>query len=415
VRWNRVIGLPVLALMLFSSFGVALAADVIDVWTDDDSYEPGDNVKVEGSTNVTGTVTVIITNSSTGDEIRRLPDIDTDTEGEFSVSFKLGEDASAGTYGVNATIGDIYNTTSFEVVESDGGEGDNPDDEVMTLEDLLCAIERAFRFTDKANATAEALPEDYNVTLFLDKVNALNESLTELYDTCIALSPGDSVPVEVFEEFCDLRKEISQLSGLLSSITKNVKEDKALRFTEHMMKQLGDLKDKIDGLGESAEVDEFRSNLEAHERKLKRLWLTLNTTISHDELENYMKQLENVTKGVESGFPVLGDEGLTLKEMYKLQARIDVFNATIERMKYKGKDMHRLQEKLVNAEQQLSNAKELMEKMEEEFKAKNWGKMKDSIGDVNENLRGVGKTIREMNKSNKGGNGNGNGNGKKGQ
>ena len=390
-------GLTSLVLLLIPSFGVALAADVIYVSTEE-SYESGDNVEVEGSTNVTGTVTVIITNS-TEDEILRLP-VDPDEEGEFSVSFLLGEDASAGTYGVNATIGSIYNTTSFEVVaESDGGE------KTMTLEDLLPAIERAFRFIDKANATAIALQEDYNMTLFWEKLNGLNESLTELYDNIELGNVGAS-----FEDFRDISKEISQLSGLLSSITKNVKETKALQFTERIMRRIGDLNGWIDGLGESAGVDEFRSNLEAHQRKLERLWLTLNTTIPHKELEGILKDLEGVTQGVESGFDGLGDEGLTLKEMYKLQARIDVFNATVERMKERGKTMNRLQEKLINADNQLDSAKDLMEQMEEEFRAKNWGKMKATIGDANENLRGVGKTIRELNKSNKGGNGKSNGN-----
>jgi uncharacterized protein with HEPN domain len=391
VRWSRVMGLTSLVLLLIPSFGVALAADVIDVWTKE-SYEPGDKVKVEGYTNVTGTVTVIITNS-TGDDIFSLP-VKPVEEGEFSVSFKLGEDASAGTYEVNATIGSIHNTTSFEVVaESDSGE------ETMTLEDLLSAIERAFRFIDKTNATAIALQEeDYNMTLFWKKLNGLNESLTKLYENIDLENVAASV-----EDFRDLRKEISQLSGLLSSITKNVKQEKALRFTERMRRQIRDLEGKIDDLGESAEVDEFRSNLEAHERKLERLWLTLNTTIPPDELEVYLKELEGVTQGVDSGFDGLGDEGHTLKEMYKLQARIEVFNATVERMNTRGKNMNKLREKLGNAEQ-------LMEQMQHQFNEKNWGKMKGAIDDANESLRGVGKTIRELNKSNKGGNGKGNGN-----
>ena len=391
MRWSKVMGLTSLVLLLIPSFGVALAADVIDVWTKE-SYEPGDKVKVEGYTNVTGTVTVIITNS-TGYEILSLTD-DPDAKGEFLVDFPLGEDVSAGTYEVNATVGSIYNTTSFEVVaESDGGE------ETMNLEDLLSAIERAFRFIEKVNATAMALQEeDYDMELFWEKLNGLNESLTELYENIDLENVAASV-----EDFRDLRKEISQLSGLLSSITKNVKQEKAWQFTERMRRQIRDLEGKIEGLGESAGVDEFRSNLEAYERKLERLWLTLNTTILHDELEVYLKELEGVTQGVDSGFDGLGDEGHTLKEMYTLQARIEVFNATVKRMDERGKDMNKLREKLGNAEQ-------LMEQMQHQFNEKNWGKMKGTIDDANESLRGVGKTIRDMNRSNNGGNGKGNGN-----
>jgi hypothetical protein len=390
-------GLMSLVLLLIPSFGVALSAEVIDVRTEE-SYEPGDNVEVEGGTNVTGTVTVIITNSS-GYEILSFTE-DPDEDGEFSVSFMLDED-TGGTYGVNATVGDIYNTTSFEVVveSGDGGdtqvqsEGDDPSEEIMMLEDLLCAIDRAFRFIEKANATAEALQEDYDMTLFWEKVNTLNDSLTELY----VIVNEDNLEASV-EAFCDLRKEISQLSGLLSSITKSVKQEKALRFTERMMRQICDLEGMIDGLGESAGVDEFRSNLEAHVRKLKRLWLTLNTTIPPEELEGYMKELEGVTQGVDSDLDGLGEEGLTLKEMYKLQARIEVFNATVERMKERGKNMNRLQDKL-------GNARVLMEQMKAQFGELNQEQLKGLIEDANESLGGVGRTLREMNESNEGGNG----------
>ncbi len=393
VRWSKAIGLTALVLILIPTFGAALAADVIYVETKE-RYEPGDNVEVKGYTNVTATVTVIITNST--DEII-LTD-NPNAKGKFSVEFTLGEDAS-GLYEVNATVGDIYDTTSFEVVvESDEGAGDNPGDEVMTLEDLLSAIARARWFIDKANTTATALQEEgYDMTLFWVKLNWLNDSLTEIYKN---IDPNDIAAS--FEDLRDIRNEISQLSGLLSSITKNVEGEKAKQFTERMMRRIGDLKGRIDGV-ESAGVNEFRSNLDAHEKKLYRLWLTLNSTIPHDELESILKELDGVTQGVDSGFGLLGDEGYTLKEMYKLQARIDVFNATVERMKVRGKNMTRLQEKL-------DNAKGLMEQMEADLSAKNWGKMKDKIGDANENLRGVGKTIREMNKSNKGGNGKSNGN-----
>ncbi|MFB0558079.1 MAG: hypothetical protein ACETVY_03070 [Candidatus Bathyarchaeia archaeon] len=401
MRWSRVIELPILVLLLIPSFGVTLAADTINVWIEA-SYEPGDKVEVEGTTNVTEKVTIIITNSS-GHEILSLKD-DPDEDGEFSVSFTLDEDAAEGTYGVKATVGNIYNSTSFEVVaESDDGEedegahvqseGDNPCDEITTLDDLLCAIERAFRFIEKANETAEALQEDYDMTLFLEKVNGLNESLTYLYEN----ANDDNLEASV-EEFCDLRNEISQLSGLLNSITKNVKKEKAMWFTKHMMRLIEGLEENIPMLSESVESGEFASALKAHQRKLERLWLTLNTTISPDELERILEELEGVTEGVESGLDGLNGEGYTLKEMYKVQARIQVLNATVERMKERGKTMNRLEEMLGNAEQ-------LMNQMKEQFGELTQEQLRSLIENASDSLGGVGRTIREMNKSNNGGNG----------
>jgi hypothetical protein len=51
-----------------------------------------------------------------------------------------------------------------------------------------------------------------------------------------------------------------------------------------------------------------------------------------------------------------------------------------------------------------------MEGLLNDWNGKNWGKVKEGIAESNDNLGGVGKTIRELNKpdkSNKGGNGKG--------
>jgi len=93
--------------------------------------------------------------------------------------------------------------------------------------------------------------------------------------------------------------------------------------------------------------------------------------------------------------------------MYKVQARIQVFNATVERMKKKGKSMNRLEEKLGNAEQ-------LMNQMNEQFSELNQEQLKGLMKEAKENLGGVGKAIRELNKTDKpdkGDNGKGDGDG----
>jgi len=230
-------GLGILALMLVPSFGVALAADTIKVWTDEASYGPSDNVEVEGTTNVTGTVTILITNSS-GHEILSLTE-DPDGDGEFSVNFQLDEDAAEGTYGVNAAVGNIYNTTGFEViVESDDGEeGDNPSEnpsDFSSSEDLTCAIDRAFRYIGKVNTTAIALDQEgYNVTYFRDMLGELNDTLTVIL---FNMTNNLITPEEAVEKFSELRGDLGRLNGLLHSCTKKVKEEKAERFIEHMEK-----------------------------------------------------------------------------------------------------------------------------------------------------------------------------------
>jgi hypothetical protein len=161
--------------------------------------------------------------------------------------------------------------------------------------------------------------------------------------------------------------------------------------------------EKIERFNETEDGTKWRAALEAHQRKLERLRLTLNITNADDSITEAGDVIEELNGDLDEF-----DSGdFSLKEMFKVQAKIQVLNATVERMKAKGKsnDMGRLQEKLRNAEALMGT----LDGIEWE---KNWGKMKD---DVDDELGGVGKAIRELNKrekpdkSNKGGNGKGNG------
>jgi hypothetical protein len=400
MRWSRIIGLMVLTLMLVPSFGTALADDTLTVSTVKDSYELGDEVTVKGYTSIDETVTVVIGNSSI--DILTLT-VEPNVKGNYTVEFVLDDSFEIGEYEVNATVGDLWEITAFEVVIED--DDDKACEDFETVDDLLCAIERALYYLNKVNQTTEALQDEYDMTSFWEYVEELNQSLTELYDDANS-ADWETSAEELIERFCDLRKEVSQLNGLLNSITKNVKAKKAKLFTMNMIRHINRLTWRIGNFTASEKSEQFENTIRAHNRTLNRLWMTLNTTIGEEELEALLGELQGVSQGVESGLDGLGEEGLSLKQMYKLQAKIDVFRSTVERMEKKGKDMGRLQEKLGKAE-------ELMNGIEEDWNGKNWGKVKQSITESNENLGGVGKTIRELNKpdkpdkSNKGGNGKG--------
>jgi len=280
-----------------------------------------------------------------------------------------------------------------------------PSEDAMTLEELLLAIERTFSYMDKVNETAYTLAgESYDMTLLIDRMEELNGSLEELYDSVTTENLEESI-----DEYRRLKREISGLNGLLNSVTKNVKESKMLQFTERMMRRIGELEGNILMLA-SEEGDQLSSALQAHQRKLERLQLTLQTTIPPEELEAILEELEGVTQDVESGLDELGEDGYTLKQMYKVQARIEVFNATVERMKEKDKPMNRLEEKL-------GNAKQLMAEMKAQFGELNKAQTKALMDETDENFGGVGKAMREMNKKekpdkpDKGSNGNGTENG----
>jgi len=61
------------------------------------------------------------------------------------------------------------------------------------------------------------------------------------------------------------------------------------------------------------------------------------------------------------------------------------------RMKKKGKPMN-------NLEQKLGNANQLMEQMKEHFGINDTYDLSELIEEAEENIRGVGKTIRQLNK-----------------
>ena len=396
MRWSKIIGLMVLTLVLVPGFSVALADEVLTVNTKD-SYELGDEVSVKGYSSINETVTVVVSN---GTDILTLTDVP-NKNGNYTVEFILDDKFDVGEYEVNASVDDLWATTTFEVVvetEEPEEEGDGEACEEMTEEELYAAIDRALRFIDRVNATANSIEDEYNMTDFYELVNELYSGLTELNDSI------GTIPIEEARaRFCELRKDVSNLNGLLNSVTKNVKVKKAERFMNQMEKLINSTVEKIQRFNETEDGTKWRAAMEAHQRKLERLRLTLNITNADElitEAGGVMEELDGDLDEFDSG-------DFSLKEMFKVQAKIQVLNATVERMKAKGKsnNMSRLQEKLRNAEA-------LMGTLDDVEWEKNWGKMKD---EVDAELSGVGKAIRELNKrekpdkSNKGGNGKGNG------
>jgi hypothetical protein len=375
----------VLTLLLVPNVVSAQAEPIIHIWTDEDTYEPGDNVEVEGYTNVTETVTIKITNSS-GHEIHSTTDVP-DENGNFSINYPLDVNTTEGTYGVNATVSNIYDTTSYEVELEAEEEDDEPveTNELSTSEELLSAIDRALRFIGKVNSTANTLNETgYNVTHFWDTLTELNHTLTELrYNITEEIMPiGEASKV-----FSELRGDLGRLQGLLNSCAKTVKIDKAKRYMEHMEKLINSTMERIERFSETDKGGKLGAALEAQKRKLWRLRLQLNVT----NLEYTVDMLEDMSEDIDGNLTEFDSEGFSLKAMYKIQAKIQVFNASVTRMKSKGKYMN-------NLEQKLGNANQLMKQMEKHFGLDDTYDLSELIEEAEENIRGVGKTIRQLNK-----------------
>jgi uncharacterized protein (UPF0335 family) len=377
----------VLALLLVPNAVSVQAESIIHVWTDENTYVPGDNVEVQGYTNVTETVTIKITNSS-GHEIHSTTD-DPDENGDFSMKYLLDVNTTEGTYGVNATVSNIYNTTSYvvEVEIEVEDKDDEPDEanEASTSEGLLCAIDRAFWFIEKVNSTANTLDkEGYDVTHFWNTLTELNRSLTELRHK---ITEEDMPIEEASKIFSGIRGGLGRLQGLLRSCAKKVKEDKAQRYMEHMENLINSTMERIERFNKTEKGGKLGAALEAQKRRLWRLRLQLNVT----NLENTVDKLEDISEDIDGNLTEYDSEGFSMKAMYKVLAKIQVYNATVERMKKRGKHMN-------NLEQKLGNAKQIMEQMKKHLGVHGTDYVNKLIEEAEENFKGVGKTIRQLNK-----------------
>jgi hypothetical protein len=261
--------------------------------------------------------------------------------------------------------------------------------ELNTVYNLHCAIDRAFWFIEKINSTTEVLLDNYDTTLFLEYVNELNESLTKLYENVNSENLETSI-----EEYYELSKDINQLNELLNSIIKNIKEDKTLKYTEHLMKLIETLEENILLLGESTESNELITSLESQQNKIETQWLTLNMNTSSHQYNEIINELEGMTVIVSSGLFNLGDEGFLLKEMYNLQASYLILNDTVEMLKIRNKSNSRLEEKL-------GNVNETLNQIKVKFAEKNWENIKGLIERAKEQLGNFGKTMLEIKNSNK--------------
>ena len=259
--------------------------------------------------------------------------------------------------------------------------------DLNTVYNLRCAIDRAFWFIEKINATTQLLLDDYDTTLFLEHLNELNESLRRLYENVNSENLETSI-----EEYHELNKEIDQLDELLYSIIEDVKEDKIIKFTEHLINLIISLEENILLLGESKEYNELITILESQQNRIETLWFTLNMNTSFNQFNEIVNELEGVTDVVGSGFLNLGDEGFMLREMYNLRAGFLILNDTVEMLKIRNKSNSRLEEKL-------GNVNETMNQIKSQFAEKNWENIEGLIETAKGYLGDFGKTMLEIKKS----------------
>jgi len=374
---KKITAFVMLVLMVIPSLGMAMVSAVpLTVKTDRLIYEPGEDVEISGTADPNANISLTVIFIATQDTVFNET-ILAEEDGNYSRVFPLPSYALGGTYNLTA-----FNVTKaetfFEVVQHEP-----PEEE--TAVDLVCAIDRALLYIEKVNSTAITLNETgYNVAYFWDILDELNHTLTELRYN---ITEEDMPLEEATKIFSELRGDIGRLNGLLSSCAKNVKMEKAERYMVHMERLINSTIERIERLTETDKDGKLRAALEAQSRKLWRLRLQLNVI----NLEDTINAAEGTSRDVDGSLDGFDSEGFSLKAVLKVQAKIQVFNATVERMRKKGKQMN-------NLEYKLGNANQLMEQMMEHFEMTDLDELDDLIEAAEDDLRGVGKTIRQLNK-----------------
>jgi len=224
---------------------------------------------------------------------------------------------------------------------------------------LRVAIERARAFLRKVNATADRLEEDgYDVSQIREVLAEANDTLARAEEL---LESGDVSAAA--HALADARGTIGRMMGLLHSMAKKVKAEKAEKFVEQMQKRIQGLEDKIDKLRDRLEEkNAVRANqtLQAVEEKLQRI----RERLEAGDVDAALDELDDAVEEIDEGIDELNGHGISslLKEANRVEAKIRALNATAMTLRNRGLNASRVEEEISRAKSLLE---EMMERLEE--------------------------------------------------
>ncbi|RLI09579.1 hypothetical protein DRO42_03905 [Candidatus Bathyarchaeota archaeon] len=233
------------------------------------------------------------------------------------------------------------------------------EEEAEKAVELRVAIERARAFLRKVNATADRLEEDgYDVSQIREVLAEANDTLARAEEL---LESGDVSAAA--HALADARGTIGRMMGLLHSMAKKVKAEKAEKFVEQMQKRIQGLEDKIDKLRDRLEEkNAVRANqtLQAVEEKLQRI----RERLEAGDVDAALDELDDAVEEIDEGIDELNGHGISslLKEANRVEAKIRALNATAMMLKNRGLNASGVEEEISRARSLLE---EMMERLEE--------------------------------------------------
>ena len=316
--------------------------------------------------------------------------VDAATEAMEQMAAGNHSDAAEAAHRALQYFGDAYDAVqSLVSIEAKGksGEGGDIDDDVEKAIGLYVAVDRAFLFIEKIVETADRLEErEYNVDLIRERLDDAYSSLTTLKGNLEndPIDTGDTA-----RELARIRELIGQTMGLLhSTAAKEYKVEMAERFIEHVQSRIQGLDDKIDRLQgriEAAKSQKARAALGRLLNKTEQMMLQL----TEGDVDAIIEELDDVVDEIEDELEEINGEGMssTLKAMDRIEARIRVLRATIERLERMGRNTTRVEEDLAAAEELLQEIMELLEEGDTEAAEELLEEVEGHIEDILDDIR----------------------------
>lgn len=197
---------------------------------------------------------------------------------------------------------------------------------------LKVAIERAFEYLDRVNATVHNLDDDINISPVIKELEKAKMLLEQapgyLYEGGIDTAD---------RALAAARETLGGANGLLNSMIKKQKEKKAERFMVQVSANIRNINGTLDHLRERLEEGKtasVKNVLNTMARKIERLRERLHV----EGIDDLLDELKDAVDDIDDSLDELDDNNTAaqLKEMNRIHSRVQVLNATALKLERKG-------------------------------------------------------------------------------
>lgn len=252
----------------------------------------------------------------------------------------------------------LVQETADQLEDADVEDEEPEEDDVERAFGLYMAIDRAFQYIDKVNETVDRLLDegyDFDNVTIRERLKEINDTLSDLRDALESLDPNKAA-----QQFAEIRENLGQTMGLLRSTA--IKQHKMMqteRFMEQVQKRIEGLDEKIERLQERIEEKKTERAKDALGSVLRKIE-QLRERLVDEEVDDIVDELEDAVDEIDDELDELNGEGTSknLKAMNKVEARIRVLNATVERLMRRGLNTTIVEEELEAAEELLEDMME---------------------------------------------------------